>query len=167
MFFACVDLKNWQIISKSNSMAKLKIEACLSSKSAEWATPREFFNKLDDEFHFNLDPCSTHLNAKCEKHYTIADDGLSQDWVGTEYFATLLMEGKSPSGLESATMRAGSRILSLSCSSLQGRIHHISTIISTGRRRKSDLSEADCISMTAKKGHHSLRWWWCFRYSRI
>ena len=63
-------------------MAKLKIEACLSSKSAEWATPREFFNKLDDEFHFNLDPCSTHLNAKCVKHYSIEEDGLSQDWGG-------------------------------------------------------------------------------------
>ena len=89
-------------------MAKLKIEACPSSKSAEWATPMEFFNKLDDEFHFNLDPCSTHLNAKCEKHYTIEEDGLSQDWGGTEYSAILLMEGKSPSGSESDTMRAGS-----------------------------------------------------------
>ena len=140
-------------------MVKLKIEACLSSKSVEWATPRESFNKLNEEFHFNLDPCSTHENAKCEKHYTIEEDGLSQDWGGTEYFATLLMEGKSPSGSESATMRAGSRILSLSCSSLQGRTHHISTIISTGRQRKSDSSEADCISMMVKKGHHSLLWW--------
>ena len=97
-------------------MAKLKIEACLSSKSAEWATPREFFNKLDDEFHFNLDPCSTHLNAKCVKHYTIEEDGLSQDfWGGVGYSATLLTEGKYPSGSESATMRAGSLILSLSC----------------------------------------------------
>lgn len=140
-------------------MGKLKIEACLSSKSVEWATPREFFNKLDEEFHFNLDPCSTHENAKCEKHYTIEDDGLSQDWGGIGYSATLLTEGKSPSGSESATMRAGSRILSLSCSSLQGRTHRISTIISTGRRRKSDSSEADCISMIVKKGHHSLLWW--------
>ena len=146
-------------------MVKLKIEACLSSKSVEWATPREFFNKLNEEFHFNLDPCSTHENAKCEKHYTIEEDGLSQDWGGgVGYSATLLMEGKSQSGSESATMRAGSRILSLSCSSLQGRIHHISTIISMERRRKSDSSEVDCISTTAKKGLHSLRWWWCFRH---
>ena len=145
-------------------MNRMRISACLSSKSVEWSTPREFFNKLDDEFHFNLDPCSTHENAKCEKHYTIEEDGLSQDWGGVGYSATLLMEGKSPSGSESATMRAGSRILSLSCSSLQGRIHHISTIISMERRRKSDSSEVDCISTTAKKEHLSLRWWWCFRY---
>ena len=146
-------------------MNRMRISACLSSKSVEWATPKEFFNKLDDEFHFNLDPCSTHENAKCEKHYTIEEDGLSQDWGGgAEYSATLLMEGKSQSGSESATMRAGSRILSLSCSSLQERTHRISTIISTGRQRKSDSSEEGCISMMVKKGHHSLRWWWCFRY---
>lgn len=140
-------------------MNRIRISACLSSKSIEWATPREFFAQLDKEFHFNLDPCSTHENAKCFKHYTIEEDGLSQDWGGTEYSATLLMEGKSPSGSESATMRAGSRILSLSCLSLQGRTHHISTIISTGRRRKSDSSEEDFISMIAKKEHHSLQWW--------
>ena len=58
----------------------MRISACLSSKSVEWATPREFFNKLDEEFHFNLDPCSTHENAKCEEHYTIEEDGLSQEW---------------------------------------------------------------------------------------
>ena len=146
-------------------MNRMRISACLSSKSVEWATPKDFFAQLDKEFHFDLDPCSTHENAKCVKHYTIEEDGLSQDWGGgTEYFATLLMEGKSPSGSESATMRVGSRILSLSCSSLQGRTHRISTIISTGRRRKSDSSEADCISTTAKKGHHSLLWWWCFRH---
>ena len=145
-------------------MKQMRISACLSSKTVEWATPREFFNNLNEEFHFDLDPCSTHENAKCVKHYTIKEDGLSQDWGGGEYSATLLMEGKSPSGSESATMRAGSLILSLSCSSLQGRIHRISTIMSTGRRRKSDLSEEDYISMIAKKGLHSLQWWWCFRY---
>ena len=145
-------------------MNRIRISACLSSKSVEWATPKEFFAQLDKEFHFNLDPCSTHENAKCEKHYTIEEDGLSQDWGGVGYSAILLTEGKSPSGSESATMRAGSLILSLSCSSLQGRTHRISTIISTERRRKSDSSEADCISTTAKKGLHSLLWWWYFRH---
>ena len=61
-----------------------KIAACLSSKSAEWVTPQAFFNKLNEEFQFNLDPCSSHENAKCEKHYTIEEDGLSQDWGGAE-----------------------------------------------------------------------------------
>lgn len=62
------------------------IKGCFSSKSNEWATPVSFFKKLDDEFHFNLDPCCTHDNAKCEKHYTMADDGLAQNWGGRRVF---------------------------------------------------------------------------------
>ena len=54
----------------------------MSSNTPEWATPMAFFKELDKEFHFTLDPCSTHENAKCEKHYTKEDDGLKQDWGG-------------------------------------------------------------------------------------
>ena len=58
----------------------------MSSNTPEWATPMEFFKELDKEFHFTLDPCSTHENAKCEKHYTKEDDGLKQDWGGQVVF---------------------------------------------------------------------------------
>lgn len=61
-------------------MADLK--GCFSSKSNEWATPKVFYKELDDEFHFNLDPCSTDENAKCEKHFTLKDNGLVQNWGG-------------------------------------------------------------------------------------
>ena len=50
------------------------------SESNEWATPQDFFNKLNNEFNFTLDPCCTKETAKCKKYYTIEDDGLSQDW---------------------------------------------------------------------------------------
>lgn len=47
---------------------------CLfSSASVEWATPQALFDKLDAEFHFDLDPCSTHENAKCAEHFTKAE----------------------------------------------------------------------------------------------
>lgn len=91
-----------------------------SSASNEWATPQEFFEQLDAEFHFTLDPCSTHDNAKCEKHYTIEEDGLSQNWGGG-YFAILLMAESFLSGLRSVTRRA-LKDLWLLCSSLRGRI---------------------------------------------
>jgi phage N-6-adenine-methyltransferase len=55
-------------------------KAMVSSKSNEWATPNEFYNLLDKEFNFTLDPCSTHENHKCKKYYTIEDDGLSKSW---------------------------------------------------------------------------------------
>lgn len=51
-------------------------------KSDEWETPQELFDKLNEEFHFTLDPCCTHENAKCDKHYTAEDNGLEQNWGG-------------------------------------------------------------------------------------
>jgi len=52
-----------------------------SSATPEWATPQDFFDKLNAEFSFTLDPCCTHENAKCAKHYTREEDGLAQDWT--------------------------------------------------------------------------------------
>ena len=57
-----------------------------SSKTDEWSTPQDFFNELNKEFNFTLDPCATPENAKCEKYYTKEDDGLKQDWSGETVF---------------------------------------------------------------------------------
>lgn len=57
-----------------------------TSNTAEWATPQDFYNYLNGRFDFTLDPCSTDANAKCEKHYTKADDGLSKSWDGEIVF---------------------------------------------------------------------------------
>jgi phage N-6-adenine-methyltransferase len=58
----------------------------MSSNSNEWSTPSDFFYKLDKEFRFSLDPCSTHGNAKCQKHFTKQEDGLIQDWSNDVVF---------------------------------------------------------------------------------
>ena len=57
-----------------------------TSFTDEWATPQDFFQTLDEEFHFTLDPCSTDNNAKCKLHYTLRDNGLEQDWGGQIVF---------------------------------------------------------------------------------
>ena len=57
-----------------------------TSNSEEWATPQDFFDRLNEEFNFTLDPCSTDENAKCEKHFTKEQDGLKQDWTGEVVF---------------------------------------------------------------------------------
>ena len=57
-----------------------------SSKSGDWATPQDFFDKLNEDFHFTLDPCADDLNHKCEKYYTKEQDGLKQDWSGETVF---------------------------------------------------------------------------------
>ena len=51
-----------------------------SSDTNEWATPQDLYDKLDEEFNFTLDPCATDKNAKCDKYYTIKENGLIQDW---------------------------------------------------------------------------------------
>lgn len=53
-----------------------------SSKKDLWSTPQDFFDKLNEEFHFTLDVCALPENAKCEKFYTPEDDGLHQPWDG-------------------------------------------------------------------------------------
>ena len=61
-------------------------EGMFSSRTDEWGTPSVIFSQLDAEFHFDLDPCSTHENAKCKDHYTIEDDGLTKNWGGRRVF---------------------------------------------------------------------------------
>ena len=51
-----------------------------SSKTNEWSTPQEFFDQLNAEFNFTLDPSSTKKNAKCGKFYTEEENGLIQSW---------------------------------------------------------------------------------------
>jgi site-specific DNA-methyltransferase (adenine-specific) len=55
-------------------------KAMISSKTNEWETPDWFFNVLNNEFNFTLDPCCKKETAKCNKFYTIENDGLEQDW---------------------------------------------------------------------------------------
>lgn len=64
----------------------MNTDALFSSKSDEWATPQDFYEQLDNEFGFTLDPCSTEENHKCENYYTMKENGLLQDWGGQRVF---------------------------------------------------------------------------------
>jgi len=58
-----------------------------SSKTGEWATPQDFFDKLNWRFGpFNLDPCADPANTKCTNFFTEAEDGLSKSWEGFTAF---------------------------------------------------------------------------------
>ena len=57
-----------------------------SSTTDLWATPQDFFDELNEEFEFTLDPCATPDNAKCAKFFTKEQDGLKQDWTGERVF---------------------------------------------------------------------------------
>ena len=51
-----------------------------SRESELWSTPQDFFDSLNDEFHFTLDACALPENAKCSRYFTPDEDGLTQDW---------------------------------------------------------------------------------------
>jgi phage N-6-adenine-methyltransferase len=51
-----------------------------TSKTDMWATPQDFFDKLNEEFSFTLDPCATAENAKTWFYYTKEVDGLEKSW---------------------------------------------------------------------------------------
>lgn len=44
------------------------------------------FAELDQEFHFDLDPCADESNHKTPEYFTKEQDGLLQDWSGRRVF---------------------------------------------------------------------------------
>lgn len=91
------------------------IDVMYMSQSNEWSTPQDFFDGLNEEFHFDLDPCADETNHKCEKYFTKEDDGLSQNWGGTESFATLLTVARLANGLRNLIERDAKITRLLSC----------------------------------------------------
>ena len=57
-----------------------------SSKSDEWETPIDVFNRLNEEFDFDLDPCADENNHKCDRYFTQKQNGLIQNWGGSKVF---------------------------------------------------------------------------------
>ena len=58
-------------------------QGMFTSTTDQWATPQDFFDKLNKEFGFTLDVCALPENTKCNAYYTPEIDGLSQMWHGT------------------------------------------------------------------------------------
>lgn len=55
----------------------------MTSTTDDWATPQEFFDKVNNEFQFDLDVCADSKNAKCSRYFTKENNGLEQAWTGT------------------------------------------------------------------------------------
>ncbi len=53
-----------------------------SSNTDQWATPQEFFDRLNRVFRFETDVCALPENAKCARFFSPEMDGLKQDWQG-------------------------------------------------------------------------------------
>lgn len=70
-------------------MAKKVNNGLFTSVTPEWYTPQEIIDLVIEVFdQIDLDPCSNSAgnpNVLAKKHYTAADDGLSQKWEGKIY----------------------------------------------------------------------------------
>ena len=62
----------------------MNTKVMFSSMTDEWETPQDLFDRLDQEFCFDLDPCANETNHKCEKYFTKKEDGLTKNWGGVQ-----------------------------------------------------------------------------------
>lgn len=60
----------------------MNLQVMFSSEDMNWSTPQSFFDKLNQEFNFDIDVCASDTNAKCKKYFTKEIDGLKQEWNG-------------------------------------------------------------------------------------
>jgi len=56
----------------------------LKPQDGEHDTPQDFYNMLDKEFHFDLDPCCTTKSQKAPNGFCLdkGQDGLAESWDG-------------------------------------------------------------------------------------
>ena len=73
-----------------------------SSEDSNWATPQQWFDYLNLEFKFTLDPCASKDTAKCKKFYTPEQDGLSQSWRDERVFMNPPYGRKIPMWMQKA-----------------------------------------------------------------
>ncbi len=71
-----------QAVHRKRTRPRTARDVLASSRSDNWPTDPTIYAALDAEFGFTLDPCASHENHKCERYFTVEDDGLAQEWTG-------------------------------------------------------------------------------------
>lgn len=64
----------------------MKTNIHFSSNDQTWETTQDFYDMINREFNFTLDPCCTKETAKCSAFYTKEEDGLLKSWQGHTVF---------------------------------------------------------------------------------
>jgi len=55
-----------------------------TSNKEDWETPGNFFNSLNEKYHFKWDLAASNDNAKCNNYFTHDDNSLEQNWGGLD-----------------------------------------------------------------------------------
>lgn len=81
----------------------------------DWETPQDFFDEIDNEFHFTLDACANGTNHKCDKYFSELDDGLKQNWGGRQFGVTRLMAERLANGFRNVQKKQNVKIQQSLC----------------------------------------------------
>ena len=106
-----------------------------SSKDMSWATPNAWFEYLDLEFAFTLDPCCETETAKCKRYFTPLEDGLAQPWADERVYMNPPLR-ETNLILDEESLRRGSRPRRPRCLSgaSQGRYQLVAFLRGKGER---------------------------------
>lgn len=63
----------------------MNTDLMFSSEKEDWETPQDFFDELNDEFHFTLDAAASDDNHKCDRYYTKDNSALDKEWDEQTY----------------------------------------------------------------------------------
>lgn len=124
----------------------------LPSRRDDWGTPKKLFEDLNKEFCFDLDAASNDSNYKCEKHFTIKENGLIQSWGGIRYLSIRLMVAVFTIGVKRLIQKEIMQKLLLPF--CQPELIHDGFTNFVITKQKYALSKADCILMSAKMPPH-------------
>jgi len=74
------------MVDKKEQISFWNEKKAFSTRTEEWETPLDLYNKLNNIYKFTLDPCCTKESAKCDKYYTKEDNGFIKDWSNEVVF---------------------------------------------------------------------------------
>ena len=55
------------------------------STNQDWKLPKEIFDKLNNEFHFDKELATSECNSLMENHFTEKENALKHKWIGRNY----------------------------------------------------------------------------------
>lgn len=60
-------------------------KALFTSEKEDWEPPDQYFEELNEEFHFDIDVAASHENAKLPRYFTKENNALTQRWEGNVF----------------------------------------------------------------------------------